>query len=209
MVGGSPAADVHGAHQLGLAAVLVGERAARFPVPGDFRAPDATIPGLSGLFDPQVPVRRWEKPAFPWPERVAAGVAAGVRDGAGRVLLARRADNGLWGLPSGHVEAGETVAEAVVRDVREETGLAVRVARLIGVYSDPASQVVAYALGRVSHFVTACFLCQGVRGAVRCDGVEALEAAFFAPDALPSDLLAMHPRWLADALAEQTTGFVR
>lgn len=209
MVGDSPAADILGAHRLGLAGILVARGQVRFPVPGDFRAPDAAIPDLTGLFDPGVPVRRWEKPAYPWPERVAAGVAAVVRDGAGRVLLARRADNGLWGLPSGHVEAGETVAAAVVREVREETALEIRVERLIGVYSDPASQVFAYPSGRVSHFVTCCFACRPVGGQARGDGVEALEVGFFTPDALPPDLLPMHPRWLADALAGEAAAFVR
>jgi ADP-ribose pyrophosphatase YjhB (NUDIX family) len=209
VVGDSPETDILGAHQLGLAGVLVAERPARFPAAGDFRAPDATIPDLAGLFAPQLAVRRWEKPVFPWPERVEAGVAAVVFDAHGRVLLVRRSDNELWGLPSGHVEAGETVTEAVVREVGEETGLEVRVARLIGVYSDPASQVFAYPSGRVSHFVTACFACRVVGGDLRSDGVEALEAAFFAPDGLPPDLLPMHPRWLADALAGQAAAFVR
>lgn len=81
------------------------------------------IPDLAGLFDPAVPLRRWQTPGFPWPDDVRPGVAAVVLDAARRVLLARRADNGLWGLPSGHVEPGETVAEAVAREVREETGL--------------------------------------------------------------------------------------
>lgn len=209
VVGDSPNADVLGAHRLGIAGILVAREPPRFPVPGDFRTPDATVPDLAGLFEPHPPVRQRKKPAFPWPERVAAGVAAVVLDGAGRVLLARRVDNGLWGLPSGHVEPGETVAAAATREVREETGLDVRVAQLIGVYSDPASQVFVYPSGRVSHFVTSCFLCKLVGGDVRCDGVEALEAAFFAPYALPPDLLPMHPQWLADALAGQAGAFVR
>lgn len=209
VVGDSPATDILGAHQLGLAGVLVAARPARFPAAGDFRTPDATIPDLAGLFVPQLPVRRWEKPVFPWPERVEAGVVAVVFDAHGRVLLVRRSDNGLWGLPSGHVEAGETVAAAVVREMREEAGLDVEVLRLIGVYSDPVSQVFAYPSGRVSHFVTTCFACRVVGGDLRSDGVEALEAAFFEPDRLPAALLPMHPRWLTDALAGQAAAFVR
>ena len=86
-------------------------------------------------------------------------MAAVVFDEAGRVLLGRRLDNGLWGLPSGHVEVGETAAQAAVREVAEETGLQVQVQRLVGVYSDPASQVFAYPDGRVTQFVTTTFAC--------------------------------------------------
>jgi HAD superfamily hydrolase (TIGR01450 family) len=209
MVGDSPATDIRGAHQLGHAGILVAAEPPPFPVAADFRAPDATIPSLAGLFDDRVSVRHWQSPAYPWPERVAAGVAAVVLDGAGRVLLARRADNGLWGLPSGHVEPGETVTAALEREVREETGLEVRAVRLIGVYSDPVSQVFAYPSGRVTHFVTCCLRCEAIGGAVAADGIEAIEAGFFAPGNLPPELLPMHPRWLADALAGQTTAFVR
>lgn len=137
----------------------------------------------------------------PWPQDVRAGVAAVVLDGTGRVLLGRRVDNGLWGLPSGHVEAGETVEQAIVREVAEVTGLRVEVTRLTGVYSDPASQVFIYPDGRVTQFVTVCFACSPREGRMRPDGVETSEVAFFSPDRLPAALLPMHPRWLTDARA--------
>jgi 8-oxo-dGTP diphosphatase len=66
--------------------------------------------------------------------RPAVGVGGIVRDGAGRVLLVRRARGvhaGLWSFPGGHVEWGERLAAAVAREVREETGLAVTVGRLL------------------------------------------------------------------------------
>ena len=59
-----------------------------------------------------------------------------------KVLLTKRTDNGLWCLPSGGVEPGESVEETVIREAREETGLTIRVLRLVGVYSDPDSLVV-------------------------------------------------------------------
>ena len=58
-----------------------------------------------------------------------------IADGAGRILLIRRGHppgEGLWSVPGGRVEPGETDAEAVVREVREETGLAVAVGALLG-----------------------------------------------------------------------------
>ncbi|WP_284057897.1 HAD-IIA family hydrolase [Thermalbibacter longus] len=209
MVGDTPESDVLGAHQAGIPAILVAEEPPRYPTAGDFRNPDACIRTLLDLFEPGRSIRQWTRPSHPWPERVAPGVAAVVLDGDGRVLLVKRADNGRWGLPMGQVERGETVAEAVARELREEVGLEVRVLRLVGVYSEPASQVFVYPSGEAVQFVTCCLLCEISGGALRADDAEILDAAFFPPDALPDDLLSMHPRWLADALAGQTAAFVR
>ena len=57
----------------------------------------------------------------------------------GVVLIRRRSEpfEGRWALPGGFVEVGDTVEEAAGREAAEETGLAVEVARLVGVYSDP------------------------------------------------------------------------
>src|SRR3989442_14998608 len=82
-------------------------------------------------------------------------------------LLQRRSDNGLWGLPGGGVEPGESVSEAIIREVREETGLEVAPVRLVGVYSAPAlGQVVTYPDGNVIHYVSASFECRIVGGAL-------------------------------------------
>jgi 8-oxo-dGTP diphosphatase len=57
-----------------------------------------------------------------------------VRDPAGRLLLVRRARDpaaGMWSLPGGRIEPGETPAEAAAREVLEETGLVIRVGRLL------------------------------------------------------------------------------
>ena len=77
--------------------------------------------------------------ATAWADRVEAGVAAVVLADDRRVLLVKRADVGRWALPSGRGEPGEAVADAVVREVREEVGPDVALVRLPGVYSDPAS----------------------------------------------------------------------
>ena len=69
-----------------------------------------------------------EKPA---PIECAGAV---VRDEAGRLLLVRRGREpaaGLWSLPGGRIEAGETAAEAAAREVREETGLEVEIGQLL------------------------------------------------------------------------------
>lgn len=68
-------------------------------------------------------------------------VGAVIKDGCGRLLLIRRGHEpgkGLWSVPGGRVEAGESDAEALVREVREETGLIVAPGRLIGSVRRPA-----------------------------------------------------------------------
>ena len=64
-----------------------------------------------------------------------ACVGAVIHDHRGRLLLIRRGQEpgrGLWSLPGGRVEPGETDHEAVIREVAEETGLRVRPGRLVG-----------------------------------------------------------------------------
>ena len=65
------------------------------------------------------------------------GAFAIVRDDSGRVLISRRTDSGWYNLPGGGVEPHETPAEGLVRELREETGLAITVGRLVGLYAKP------------------------------------------------------------------------
>ncbi len=209
MIGDSPETDILGAHQQGLDAILVSKEECCFPSQRDFRIPDAVIPDLLALFAPRCKVQHWQKPAFSWPESVKAGVAAVLINEKYQVLLVKRNDNGLWSLPSGHVEIGETVTEAIRREMQEETGLTVDVEKLIGVYSDPISQVFSYPSGTTTHFITLCFLCRVARGYLQADNREIGQVAFFNLDQLPTDIMKMHPRWLSDALTAPAAPYIR
>ena len=144
------------------------------------------------------------------PLAIRPGVAAVVRDALGRVLLHRRRVANGWAPPSGAVEPGEDVTSAVARELAEETALTVTIERLVGVYSDPAYQVVHYPDGRVVHFVTCLFLGR-VAGGTLVGSDEGLAWDWFPPEALPPDLLRYARVWLADALtdAEATAPPVR
>jgi ADP-ribose pyrophosphatase YjhB (NUDIX family) len=139
---------------------------------------------------------------------VRSSVSAVIFDRRRRLLLQQRSDGGQWGLPGGAVEIGESVADAVAREVREETGLTVAARRIIGVYSDPGLQVVRYPDGNVWHYVSVCFECV-VRGGTltTCDETLALE--WFALDALPATLLPNHRIRIRDARARRVAAFVR
>ncbi|MER6591308.1 NUDIX domain-containing protein [Micromonospora purpureochromogenes] len=109
------------------------------------------------------------------------GVSGVVRDDAGRVLLARRGDNGRWSVPAGIVDPGEQPADAVVREVFEETGMRVRVERVGGVATHP----VVYPNGDVCEYLNVWFRCAPVGGEPHADGDESTEVGWFAPDDLP------------------------
>jgi len=142
-------------------------------------------------------------------DEIKAGVAIIILNDENQVLLQKRADVGLWGIPSGHIEKGETVSEAAIREVKEETNLDIRITKLIGVYSDPSSQVFTYPSGKVVHFITTCFLAEITGGELRCNLDESLEIKFFKLQKLPHVLLKMHPQWLKDAIAKKELAFIR
>ena len=123
-----------------------------------------------------------------------------VRDDSGRVLLQRRGDGSrtLWGFPGGAVELGESVAEAAVREVREETGLTVRLTGLLGIYSKYRH---TYASGDVAQSVTTFFLARSESGRLAADGAETLELGWFALDDLPELFTAQHEDAAADVRA--------
>lgn len=123
--------------------------------------------------------------------------SAFIQDEDGRVLLQRRGDVGLWGLPGGGMELGERIDETIVSEVREETGLEVRVKRLIGVYADQP-QVRTYPNGDRTKMVDFVFDCQICGGTLHADGVETLEVNYFSRQKLPKMVSHMLP-YLEDA----------
>lgn len=113
-----------------------------------------------------------------YPERPIVGVGAIVLEGD-RVLLVKRAHEplkGEWSLPGGAVDVGETLEEAIRREVREETCLDVEVGPIVDVLDriryDPD--------GRVKfHYVVVDFLCRPLSGTLQCAS-DAEEAAWAA-----------------------------
>lgn len=90
----------------------------------------------------------FDDPHAPAANSLVVAVAVLVRDAGGRLLMIRRSDNGLWALPGGAQDIGETTREAAVREVREETGIPIEITGVSGIYSDPR-HVIAYDDGEV------------------------------------------------------------
>jgi 8-oxo-dGTP pyrophosphatase MutT (NUDIX family) len=108
----------------------------------------------------------WNDPDAPAPNSLVPGGQALVVDHEGRILMQRRADSGNWSLPGGVMELGETLGQAVVREVREETGLDVELTGILGIYTDPR-HVIAYDDGEVRQEFVIAFTAQPVGGELR------------------------------------------
>ena len=137
------------------------------------------------------------------PQAVRLSVSAVVRReaGGGELLLMRRSDNGMWGLPGGYMEPGESLVEAVAREVREETGVRIDVGSLVGAYSHPAHQVIAYADGQRVQSVNLCFEALAVAQGQLETPEETLEIGYFTFAALPEPFVPIHTMRIRDALA--------
>ena len=124
--------------------------------------------------------------------------------------MIQRADNSHWGLPGGHVEPGESVAQAAAREVLEETGFAIEVGRLIGVYSDPEQQTVQSSSGENSQFINLCFEAR-VTEEVGPPSTphETLDKGFFAVDALPEPFVPIHTIRIEDSVSQEPGAHVR
>jgi len=147
----------------------------------------------------------YHDPEAPRANSLVPSTTAAVRDETGRLLLIHKVDNDYWALPGGAMELGESIADAAVREVEEETGLFVELTGLVGIYTDPG-HVMAYDDGEVRQEFSVCFHARVIAGVAREDGSETKEVRWVEPLAVAA--LNIHPsmrRRIDDALAGQTT----
>jgi 8-oxo-dGTP pyrophosphatase MutT (NUDIX family) len=130
----------------------------------------------------------YDDPDAPEPNSMVVAASAVVTDAQGRILLERRRDNGLWALPGGGMDLGDSLPGTAVREVKEETGLDVEVTGLVGTYTDPR-HIIAYADGEVRRQFNVCFTAR-ITGGELAISDESTELRFVAPGEL--DQLAMH-----------------
>ena len=112
----------------------------------------------------------------------------------GRILLTKRDDFEVWCLPGGGVEDGESMAEAAIRETKEEAGIDVELTRLVGVYSR---------IGGMWNDVHAVlFAAKPVGGALKIQPGETIEVRYFPFEEIPDELLFGHRRRILDAIHE-------
>lgn len=125
------------------------------------------------------------------PETPKLMVDVVIPSGEGVVLIRRGSEpfEGRWALPGGFVEVGETVEQAAVRETAEETGLAVEISGLVGVYSDPERDP-------RGHNVSVAFLVRVLSGDMQASS-DASEVAVLEPTSV--ELAFDHAKIIADA----------
>jgi len=123
-------------------------------------------------------------------------VTAVVEFPSNKILLVKRgtvAFKGFWALPGGRVDAGETVEEAIVREVKEETGLYVKVVRKIGEYRETGVQD-----GIKYDYYPACFLVKPIGGGIARQEKEIEEIKLFDLEEIPKRLAFEHSSMIRD-----------
>jgi 8-oxo-dGTP pyrophosphatase MutT (NUDIX family) len=105
-----------------------------------------------------------------------------VLDAGGRILLTRRSDTGTWALPGGIIDPAEQPADAVTREVFEETGVIAIPDRIIEVAVSPQF---AYPNGDEVQYLDVVFSCRAVGGDARVNDGESLDVGWFRPGSLP------------------------
>ena len=140
--------------------------------------------------------------------KIRLGCSASILDKQGRILLTRRADNGQWCLPGGRMESGESAAEACEREVFEETGLHVRVKRLVGIYSYP-DQLVIYPDGNKAHIVALHFEVEVLGGELGLSN-ETTDFGYFTWEQIQGmELLGRHKERVLDTLENNLAALIK
>jgi ADP-ribose pyrophosphatase YjhB (NUDIX family) len=130
----------------------------------------------------------YNDPSAPLANSIVPAVTAVVVNDAGNILLQKRTDNGLWALPGGAMDIGESISQTVVREVKEETGLDVEPTRIVGIYTNPR-HVIEYSNGEVRQQFSICFAAR-VHGGSLAVSDESTDLRFVAPEDL--DQLHIH-----------------
>ncbi|MGP4073505.1 NUDIX hydrolase [Piscibacillus sp. B03] len=129
---------------------------------------------------------------------ILMGTVVVIVDGSGRVLLQQRKfPEGVWGLPGGLMELGESTENVGRREVLEETGLIVGSMHLINVYSGKDYFIRAQN-GDEFYSVTAAYWSNDYSGKLHCDPEESMDLKFFNLSDLPNKMIGSHVEVIED-----------
>src|SRR5207247_465136 len=131
----------------------------------------------------------YDDPDAPAANSLVPSVNVVVTDGQGQILLIRRSDNENWALPGGAIDLGESLTQAAVREVKEETGIDCEVIGLVGIYSDP-KHIILYTSNGEARQEFSVVLTAVARSGAPVPSPESLDVRWYTID--DSDNLPMH-----------------
>lgn len=140
--------------------------------------------------------------------KIRLGCSAALLDERGRILLTCRAHNGQWCLPGGGMEPGESAAEACEREVLEETGLRVRVKRLVGIYSH-SDQLTAYPDGGRFQIVALHFEAEITGGEPKLSNETSDFGYFMLREIEGMEMFGRHKERIIDTFQNHANAFIR
>jgi 8-oxo-dGTP pyrophosphatase MutT (NUDIX family) len=117
-----------------------------------------------------------------------------------KILLHQLRDIGIWSLPGGRPDFGETFIQTVEREIHEETGLVVRAGRFIGAYSDPSLFTFLYPDGNEVHAFSVAIECIVIGGSIIRASEESVDVRWSSIKRLPASLMPRHRLVIQDAL---------
>jgi len=129
-------------------------------------------------------IEHYDDPDAPEPNSLVPAASVAVSNDHDEILMQRRADNGLWALPGGTMDFGESIGETAIREVREETGVDVEIDGIVGIYSDPR-HLIEYSDGEVRQQFNICFSARLLGGTLHTSD-ESTEVAWIKPESLES-----------------------
>jgi ADP-ribose pyrophosphatase YjhB (NUDIX family) len=105
-----------------------------------------------------------DDPNAPKPNSLKPSANVVVLDDVGQILLIKRTDNSNWALPGGAMDLGETIGQAAIREVKEETGVVCELTELIGIYTSPKHVIEYTSDGEVRQEFSIAFTARAVSG---------------------------------------------
>ena len=140
---------------------------------------------------------------------ILTGTSAVVINERGEVLLQRRSDLDIWTILGGYLDPGEDVADGIIREVREEAGIAVSPEAIIAVLSG-RDHFHTYFNGDQVAIINICFRCHPIDDSIpRPNDDESVDVRYFSPDELPENTYPIHKTLIAKALEFSAAAYFR
>jgi ADP-ribose pyrophosphatase YjhB (NUDIX family) len=131
-----------------------------------------------------------DDPAAPKATSVVPSANVIVVNHQGDILMIRRTDNDNWAVPGGGMDLGESIADAAVRETREETGISCEITGLVGIYTNPRHVILYTSNGEVRQEFSVVFTARPTGGQLQASS-ESSEPQWVSPEAIAG--LQMHP----------------